>query len=188
MTNSNEQVESVDSLSSALADPEVKQSITNLLNRLPELEKGIGSLENVVDFGQSLLDDKPFIDDMENKLAIHQLDMETLSSLLILLEKLPILIASINKIEESLAFVTAISQDAASVDYLTHQVNVYTEPVIAEGRKGMAFISTVKMKAEKDKKRYSIFSVFRWLKDPAVQKGFRYINAILVTLNEKKPK
>lgn len=188
MTNSNEQIESADSVSAALADPEVRQSITNLLHRLPELEKGIGSLENVVDFGHSLLEDKPFIDEMENKLAIHQLDMETLSSLLVLLEKLPSLIASINKIEESLAFVTAISQDSASVDYLTEQVNTYVEPVLEEGRKGMSFIAAVKTKAEHDQKRYSIFSIFKWLKDPAVQKGFRYINATLETLNENKKK
>lgn len=188
MTNPNEHVESIDSLSAALADPEVKQSITNLLHRLPELEKGIGSLENVIDFGHSLLEDKPFIDEVENKLAIHQLDMETLSSLLVLMEKLPSLIASINKIEEALTFVTAISQDSSSIDYLTEQINTYAEPVLAEGKRGMSFIAAVKKKAERDQKKYSIFSVFRWLKDPAVQKGFRYINATLETINENSKK
>ncbi|MGM0896460.1 MAG: hypothetical protein ACQEV0_01095 [Bacillota bacterium] len=186
MANSYEHIEAVDSLSTALADPEVKQSISNLLHRLPELEKGIGSLEEVVDFGQSLLNDQPFIDGMENKLAIQQLDMETLASLMALLEKLPSLIAAINKVEESLAFVAAISQDRESVDYLADQASAYAAPVIEEGRKGLAFINDVKNKAEQDQKRYSIFSLFKWLKDPAVQKGFRYINATLETLNEKQ--
>ncbi|MBT2582618.1 hypothetical protein [Planococcus sp. ISL-109] len=186
MTSSYEHIESVDSLSAALADPEVKQSIANLLHRLPELEKGIGSLEDVVDFGQTLLDDQPFIDGVESKLAIQQLDMETLAALLALLEKLPSLIAAINKVEESLAFVTAISQDSESLDYLTEQANAYAAPVMEEGRKGLTFIAAVKNKAEQDHQRYSIFSIFKWLKDPAVQKGFRYINATLETLNEKQ--
>lgn len=186
MTHPNEHIESVDSLSAALADPEVKQSITNLLHRLPELEKGIGSLEEVVDFGQALLANQPFIDGVESKLAIQQLDTETLASLISLLEKLPSLIAAINKVEESLAFVTAISQDSESIDYLTEQASGYAVPVMEEGRKGLAFIAAVKNKAEQDQKRYTIFSIFKWLKDPAVQKGFRYINATLETLNEKQ--
>lgn len=188
MTNSNEQMGSIDTWSTALADPVVRESMTNLLNRLPELERGIKSLEEVVDFGQSLLENEPFINEVENKLAIHQLDMATLSSLLVLMEKLPSLISTINQLEGSLAFATAISKDAETLDYLTEQVRAYAEPVIEEGKKGMAFVATVKTKAEQDHKKYSIFSIFKWLKDPAVQKGFRYINAALETLNEKKTK
>lgn len=171
-----------------LEKPEVQESLTSLLRKLPELEKGLDSVGNIFDFGKAVFEDKETMNKYEQLASTYNIDLETVNAMIALVEKLPKLVALIDKLENMIDFATDILQDKQSTQYLMDEAKEYTEPLLDKGKGGLAFVQQVQARADSSPQTISLFSLVKWIKDPAVQKGLNYAQAAIDVLNEKQQK
>lgn len=171
-----------------LEKPEVQESLTNLLGKLPEFEKNIASLGNVVDFGKAMLQDETSLSKYDELVSTYNLSLETVQSLVALLEKLPNLVKMIDQLERIIEFVTAVLQDKQSTEYLISNLKEYAAPVMEKGQEGLSLFKEVQSRVECNPHSVKLFSLVKWLKDPIVQKSLCYVQATLEVLNEKSKK
>ncbi len=172
-------------LISELERPEIQQSLTSLLTKLPEIEKSIDSIGNAVQFGKAVLQDESTTRKYDELFSSYNLSLETVASLVTLLEKLPKLVQMIEQLENIIDFVSAVLKDEQSTDYLVSNLKEYAEPFLQKGKEGLSFYQEVQQKADCNPQNVKMFSLVKWLKDPAVQKGLCYVQATLDVLNER---
>lgn len=168
-----------------LENPEVEAALVGLLRKLPDIEKKFQSLEDMISFGQAVLNDKETIAQVEERVSMYHLNGETIHALISLLEKLPQLVKLVNQIDEIQEFVSSVLKDDASLSYLIHSIKEYTDPLASDGKKTLEFIDQVKERADANPKVFSVFSALKILKDPSVQKALNYAQAGLDILGEK---
>lgn len=169
-----------------LEKPEVQKSLSLLMNKLPEIEKSIDSIGNIVQFGKSIIEDRAALDKYDQLASTYNLNMETITSLVVLLEKLPKLVKMIEQIENIVDFATAVIQDEQSTEYLINDLKEYAAPILNKGKDGLSLIQEIQNKVECNPHNVKLFSLVKWLKDPMVQKGLCYLEATLEVLNEKE--
>lgn len=175
-------------LISELERPEVQDSLSSLLNKLPEFEKSITSIENVVRFGQSVLEDHTSLNKYDQLLSTYNISIESVTSLITLIEKLPKLVNMIEQLENIMEFVTAILHDEQSTEYIMSNVKEYATPLLSKGQEGLSLIQEVQNRVECNPQNVKLFSLVKWLKDPMVQKSLCYVQAALEVMNEKNQK
>lgn len=175
-------------LMTELERPEVQQSLASLLNKLPEFEKSIDSIGNAVQFGKAVFEDQTSIEKYDQLLSTYNLNMETITAIVTLLEKLPKLVKLMEQLEDILEFVTAVIQDKQSVEYLISNVKEYAEPWVQKGKGGLSLFEEVQSRMECNPQNVKFFSLVKWLKDPMVQKGLCYVQATMEVLNERTQK
>ena len=171
-----------------LEKPEIQQSLTSLLTKLPELEKSMDSIGNVVHFGKAVFEDQTSLNKYDQLLSTFQLNMETITAMVALLEKLPKLVKLIEQLEDIAEFVTAILKDEQSIAYLSSTMKEHAEPWLQKGKDGLSLLEEVQNRMECNPQNIKIFSLVKWLKDPLVQKGLCYIQATMEVLNERTQK
>ena len=171
-----------------LERPEVQASLLSLLNRLPEMEKNISSIGDALQVGKAVFEDKSSIDKYDQLFSTYNINMETITSLVSLLEKLPKLLATIEQLENLIDFATAIVQDDESTKNMITSLKEYAAPVLSTGKEGLSFIEQVQNRAQSNPQNVKLFSLVKWLKDPMVQKGLCYVQAALEVMNEKTEK
>lgn len=169
--------------------PEVQQSLASLLNKLPEIEKSVDAIADIGQFGQAVLHDQTAMNKFDQLLSTYQLDTETISALISLLEKLPKLVIIIEQLENIFDFLTAIVQDEQSQEYLASSVKEYAAPLREKGTEGLALFREIQSRVECNPNHsVKLFSLVKWLRDPIVQKGLCYMEATLHVLDEKTKK
>ncbi len=168
-----------------LEKPEVRHSLQRLLDKLPNVEQKIDSVENVVDFGKAVLTDEKTIDRYEQFVSTYNVGSETITAIVQLLEKLPKLVQSIHQVENIVDFVTAVIQDQQTTEYTMKNLKGYVDPCVEKGKAGLDFLKMVQQRAEEEPQHINVFSIVKWLKDPAVQKTLNYIQSALDILKEK---
>ncbi|WP_042352605.1 hypothetical protein [Bacillus massiliigorillae] len=169
-----------------LEDPRIQQSMIELIRKLPEIQTTLQSVEDIVSFGKATIQDKQTTAMLEEKLSTYNVNGETLQALFTLLEKLPAMVKVIQQFEEISAFLLSIVQDKESSAYLINNLKEYADPVLQGGKNGLAFIQEVKERANCNPQSITIFSIVRWLKEPAVQKSLCYVQAAIDVLSDKK--
>ncbi|MGE7183912.1 hypothetical protein ACQKKK_07835 [Peribacillus sp. NPDC006672] len=170
-----------------LEKPEVQESLTALLGKLPDIQKTLESAENIMDFGKSVVQDKESINKYEQTLSTLNINGETVVALITLIEKVPKLVSMIEQVENIMDFVTDIIKDKESTDYLLSNLKEYTEPILKEGKDGLSLIKRVKERADCNPQNVTIISVMKWMKDPTVKRVLCYVQAALEIINEKNP-
>lgn len=171
-----------------LERPEVLASLTSLLNKLPEFEKSIDSIGNAVQFGKAVVEDQSAFNKYDQLLSTYNISMETIASLVSLLEKLPKLLDMIEQLENIIDFATAIVQDEESTAYMMTNLKEYAAPVLSKGKEGLSFMQEVKNRAQSNPQQVKLLSIVKWLKDPMVQRGLCYVQSALEVMNEKTGK
>lgn len=184
-TNTNKDLKQIIDI---LEQPEVLESLSQLLKKLPELEKGVDSVTTIADFGKAVFEDKEAMNKYDTLASTYNINMETVNAIISLVEKLPKLVELLDKMENVIDFATAILQDKQSTDYIMSEAKGYTDPLLDKGKDGLAFVQQVQVRAESNPQNISIFSLVKWIKDPAVQKGLNYAQAAIEVLNEKQAK
>lgn len=169
-----------------LEKPEVQESLTSLLRRLPEFEKSINAVSNIAEFGKAVLQDNEALNKYDQLVSSYNVNKDTVNAVLMLIEKLPKLLKTIELLENITDFATSVIQDKQSTEYLLNDAKEYAEPILGKGKEGMAFIRQVQSRAESQSQNISLFTIAKWIKDPAVQKGLNYVQAAIDVLNEKQ--
>lgn len=171
---------------SELEKREVQESLTSLLRKLPELEESIDSVSNIFEFGKAVFDDKETLHKYDQLVSTYNLNLDTVTAIVALIEKLPKLVERVEQLENIIDFATAVVQDKKSTEYLLNDAKEYVDPIVGKGKEGMAFIQQVQSRAESNPQTISLFTLAKWIKDPAVQKGLNYAQAAIDVLNEKQ--
>ena len=100
-TNTNEDLKQIIGI---LEQPEVLESLSQLLKKLPELEKGIDSVTNIADFGKAVFEDKEVMNKYDTLASTYNINMETVNAIISLVEKLPKLVELLDKIQALLEY------------------------------------------------------------------------------------
>lgn len=177
----------LENILSALEREEQLDSLHYLVEKLPEFTQKIRSVEDKVDFIESVINDKQSMeslgDEVDQKINSLRLGQEHFDAMLEMAHLLPKLVPMVKKAEEVSTFVTDVMTDTASVEYALKGLNDVV-PI----QKGMDIMNETneRFQADESKPNVSILQMYRLLKDPVVQKGFKYVETFLDVVKEKE--
>lgn len=167
-----------------LQQPETQEAIVNLLANLPTYQKNMETLGEWIEFGKSVIQDKQSLSKYDELIRSYNLDLETIEALISLLEKLPRLNELLETADNFLQFGEAILKDEDSLEYAATSLKSYTDPVIEKGRQGLDLVKDIQQRAQADSEPIKLFTILKWLKEPSVQQGLKYVQAALTTFNK----
>lgn len=169
-----------------LDSKEVQDSLQVLLSKLPDLVSKLEQADRVLAFGEAVMKDERTIETIKTKIDQTNLSLDTLEAAVRLLEKLPMLLELIERIEPLIAFADNVLSDKQSIEYLQSSVEEYVEPIREKADKGKALWKETQLNAEMNTQHISIFTVLKWMKDPSVQKGLSYMQGFIEALPKSK--
>lgn len=172
-------------LESALTRPDVEKALVSLAERLPEIEKSLRRLEDAVDFGMATMNDQQVKDKVDLLLDSSNIQIETLEAALKLVEKLPMLLQVTNQLENIFAFGQDVYSDPKARDLIGQRVDEYVTPIIEKAETTRTLVKEVQLRVERDNRHISLFSLMRWMKEPSVQHGLKYMQATIEVLAER---
>ncbi|WP_158737769.1 hypothetical protein [Alteribacillus sp. YIM 98480] len=168
-----------------LSDPEIQESLTILLQKLPRIKEAVLFSERAIDFVAAVSQDEEtlqkFIGNAGKELSAYHLNEESLRSLTTLIKKLPNIIKVVSVLEDLLEFGKNVLQDDDSLDYIKEGMEEMATPIFSP-------LKEAKERTEQDNQQVSIFTLLKWLKEPQVQKGLKYVHALLEVYSEKHKK
>ncbi len=167
-----------------LADPEVQESLTVLIQKLPQIKEMVLSAEKAAVLVSSIAQDQTSLKQLGEKwdrlTQTHQINEETWQALITLLDKLPTLLTMIETLEKVQLFVQSLMQDKSSIEYLGESVKSYLAPVTEK----LDLVKEAQERAKQDQTKVSLFTILRWMKEPAVQDSLKFIHALLQVWTE----
>ncbi|MBB5172610.1 hypothetical protein [Texcoconibacillus texcoconensis] len=167
-----------------LENPDVQESMTYLLNKLPEIQASVESLDQMVQFGQHTFGDRASMDYLEEQISLSSIDQESLEALVKLIGKMPVLLKLVERTEEIVTFAESVWNDEESLSYISASINEHS--LAQKGKELLEKADEIQARAEEMKGGHiSVFTVMKWMKDPSVQKSLRYAKATLEAINTK---
>ncbi|QSO46332.1 hypothetical protein [Alicyclobacillus mengziensis] len=150
----------------------------------------VASLENTLDFFSSLASDKDslnyLLNGLKQDLPKLELNDETLSAAVTLMNKLPKLVRYIEAVEPFLDFASGVLADETSLRYLTTEMGRMTEPVQSTLDQGKSLLEEAKRRAKKDGTQIGVFTLVKLLRSPTVQTSIKVAKSALEVIDEKK--
>jgi uncharacterized protein YjgD (DUF1641 family) len=176
----------MESIIQELEKQEQLNSLHYLVQKLPDFVKAIQAMEGQLSFIRSTLEDrsslKNIVEDCENSWKSLHLSNEHAESLIKLVKLLPRLVPLLEKLEEMMLFVQNVWQDKQSVEYLANSLKDVV-PV----QRGLEILQETNERfALQREENINILRMYRLLKDPLIQKGFRYIETLLDVIKTNK--
>ena len=175
-------------IESTLTQPEVERALLALVERLPKIEQSLRRLEDAADFGAAVMRDEQVKRKIDSFLDQSNLQIETLEAAMQLLEKLPMLLNVVNQLENVAAFAQDVYQDEASKAMIGQRIDEYVTPLKQRADWTRDTWTEVRRRAEGDERQVTLFSLIRWLKEPSVQHGLKYMQATIEVLSEDSTK
>lgn len=168
-----------------LNQPETQKALVQLLANLPTYQKNLQQLDELIAFGTAVLQDEQAIEKYDNLIQSYNLNIETVQALINLLEKLPRLNELIETLDNVISFAESALKDEETMDYAINSIQSYTDPIVEKGKQGMDIAKEIKQDAQMHEEPISIFQMMKWMKEPSVQQGLRYVRAALTAFNNK---
>lgn len=181
---STEQANNKSEIMNELDQPEVKESLLYLIQKLPEIQEAVQSVDSIVKFGQAVMEDSETAKMYEERFSTYPIGYETIEAGIALLGKLPLLLQHVGMIEQITVFVQDVLGDEQSIEQITQSINEL--PGVEEGKGALQLVNEIKERAEVERQeQVSLFTLMKWLKDPTVQKGLHYAKTALTVIGEK---
>jgi uncharacterized protein YjgD (DUF1641 family) len=118
----------------------------------------------------------------------HLLKPEVQESLTVLVENLPKLAEMMTLLTKTYDLVQTVSKDRILIEDFKSGMDEFIKPIQSKA-KGIASVAIeAKDRSQMDLTTISLFGLFKMLKDPQVQKMFRFTQAFLVVLSERHKK
>ncbi|MGN7393108.1 hypothetical protein [Peribacillus frigoritolerans] len=179
-------------LLSLLSQKEVQNSLIQTLEKLPELVDQYSALERNIAFIKSVINDKESMEYLlggfEDEFQKYIPSKDSLEALITLVHNLPKYTKLLTVVEPIMDFLLSISRDKESVDYLYKGAKEIVGPIQQKVENGWDLIQRAKIEADKDHSPVTIFTVFKLIKEPAVQQSIHFIKALLTIASEPKSK
>lgn len=168
-----------------LEQPEIKQSLTYLIRKLPDIQQSVESLDKIITFGTAVLQDSETMNSLENRFQTYPVDAEAIEAGIQLIGKLPMLLAQIEMLERITFFIKDVLNDEQSMEQINYSIGQL--PFVKEGKEAFEIVREVKERVQKEQsEKVSLLTMMKWLKDPNVQRGLQFVNTALTILNEKQ--
>lgn len=161
-------------------------SLYYLVQKLPDFVSRIQVIDDKLDFIESVIEDKQSLsaisNEIEEKIENLHINEEHFTALLELVHLLPKLVPLLKRADEIFEFANDFLTDKASVEYALEGLKD-TVPL----GKASSIISKTNEHYNKNKNSasFSIYGMYRLLKDPTVQKGFCYLESFLEVVNKE---
>ncbi|WP_052947475.1 DUF1641 domain-containing protein [Aneurinibacillus tyrosinisolvens] len=171
-----------------LSNPEIQEALATLIRKLPQITDAMEKAEQGIEMVSAFASDAESINYLAGRvspLSKMALSQENLEALTVIIEKLPSIAKSVALLER----VSSLVEPLANRDMLiavTETVELVTSPVKERVQDGASIVKEAKERAERNQSTVSIFGLMKMLKDPAVQKGIKFVQALLDVLSEKK--
>ncbi|MDM5309430.1 hypothetical protein [Peribacillus frigoritolerans] len=179
-------------LLSLLSQKEVQNSLIQTLEKLPELVDQYSALERNIAFIKSVINDKESMEYLlggfEDEFQKYIPSKDSLDALITLVHDLPKYTKLLTVVEPIMDFLLSISRDKESVDYLYKGAKEIVGPIQQKVENGWDLIQRAKIEADKDHSPVTIFTVFKLIKEPAVQQSIHFVKALLTIASEPKSK
>jgi uncharacterized protein YjgD (DUF1641 family) len=181
-----EQTSKLEDILQELEAEKQMESLHYLVQKLPEFTTAIRSLEDKLAFVDGVINDKQSLDalgaEVEEKVGNLHLNQEHFDAMLEIAHLLPRMVPIMKKAEDITLFVNDILADTDSVEYALKGVND-----ILPIAKGIKIINETndRFHADQSEANVSIVGMYRLLKDPVIQKGFKYMETLLYVVKEK---
>ena len=94
-----------------LEQPEIKQSLTYLIRKLPDIQQSVESLDKIITFGTAVLQDSETMNSLENRFQTYPVDAEAIEAGIQLIGKLPMLLVQIEMLERITFFIKDVLND-----------------------------------------------------------------------------
>lgn len=173
------------SVQNKLEQPEIQEAIVSFLQNLPTYEKQIQQIGQLANFSQAILSDKEALQTYDQIIRTYNINLETIEAIIQLLEKLPRLIQTLEQLENMIDFVSSVLRDETTLNNITESLKEYTNPVVEKGQTGISLLKEIQKEAEATKEPIKLTTIYKWLKDPTVQKSLKYVQATLTVLSKK---
>lgn len=168
-----------------LEQAEVQQSLAYLIQKLPEIQQFVESLDKLKTFGAAVLQDKETIQSFENRFQAYPVNAQTIEAGIQLIGKLPTLLQYIEFFERVTFFIQDVLSDEQSMEQMKHSMKQL--PIMKEGKEVFEMAREIKERAQYGQpEQISLFTLMKWLKDPTVQRGLHFVNTALTVINEKR--
>ncbi|MBN6189356.1 DUF1641 domain-containing protein [Aneurinibacillus sp. BA2021] len=172
-----------------LSNPEVQEALAALIQKLPQIKDAVDKAEQgiaAVSTFATDMDSLNYIAEGVDKFSKVALSKENLEALAVLIESLPRLAKMVTLLDKVCTTVEPLVTDKNSLSYLFDTAKVVTAPVTDRVEEGVSIVKEAQARAERNRDTISIFGLMKMLKDPAVQKGLKFTQALLDILSEKK--
>lgn len=168
-----------------LEQPEIKQSLTYLIRKLPDIQQSVESLDKIITFGTAVLQDSETMNSLENRFQTYPVDAEAIEAGIQLIGKLPMLVQQLELLERITFFIQNVLNDEQSMEQINYSIGQL--PFVKEGKEALEIAREVKERVQKEQaEKVSLLTMMKWLKDPNVQRGLQFVNTALTILNEKQ--
>lgn len=170
-----------------LENDEQREAIRYFIEKLPQLKDVMESVEEKIAVVQHVMNDKQSLEalltEFEEKAAPFRLTTEHLEALATLVQLLPTLVQWLQKVEEFLSFATSVINDRESMAYV-----IQGTKDIVPIEKGLNILKETneRFQRERDSSPVSLLRMYRLLKHPLIQDGFKYIETLLDVANKHK--
>jgi uncharacterized protein YjgD (DUF1641 family) len=172
-----------------LSNPEVQEALATLIQKLPQIKEAVVKAEQGIEVVSAFASDTDSLNyiaeriDNFSKLALNKENMEAITTIIEALPRIAKLVALLDRVYST---VEPLITDKDSLAYIADTVKVVTAPVTERVEEGVSIVKEAKERAARNPNTISIFGVLKLLKDPAVQNGLKFTQALLDILSEKK--
>ncbi|GAA0593185.1 hypothetical protein GCM10009001_06640 [Virgibacillus siamensis] len=169
-----------------LKEREQLDSLHYLVQKLPEFTHTIRSIDDKLSFVNDVINDQQSMNtvgrEVDEKIDKLHLNQEHFDALLEMVQLMPSLVPMMKKLDDVTLFVNEFLSDTTSVEYALKGLND-----IVPIEKGLEVIHETnnRFNRDGDTTNVSILSMYRLLKDPVMQKGFKYMETLLDVVKEK---
>ncbi|WCN39498.1 hypothetical protein [Aneurinibacillus uraniidurans] len=179
-----------------LEKPEVQQALSMLVQKLPQISNAVAKAEQGIDLAAAFASDTEslnYLADRASSVSKFALNKENLEALSTLMESLPRLAKMVGALDRLYTTLEPVLTDKDILVDMASMVQVVAAPVterVREGvsmaKEGMSMVQEAKERASRNHDTLSIFGVLRMLKEPAVQEGLKFAQALFAVMAERK--
>ncbi len=172
-----------------LSKPEVQEALVTLIQKLPQIKEAVVKAEQgiaAVSVFASDTDSLNYLAERVDKFSKLAFNKENVEALATIIESLPQLAKMVALLDKVYSTVEPLVSDKDTLAYLADTTKLVTDPVKDRVQEGVSIVKEANERAERNRDTISIFGVLKMLKDPAVQKGLKFTQALLEVLSEKK--
>lgn len=175
-----------------LSDERVQAAVVTALEKLPSIMEQYAQVEQTLEFVKNFANDKESVQNvlsgLKSDLPDVSITRDTLNAMMVLVDKLPKLVETITALEPMVEFVQAILSDRDSLQNLVKGAEDLIRPTQQRVQEGLSIMEEAKSRAATDRTQVGIFSLLKLLKDPNVQYGIHFMQAVIAVIGERKSK
>lgn len=179
-----------------LAKPEVQEALALLVQKLPQIKEAVVKAEQGIGLAAAFASDTESINylaERASSISKFALNKENLEALATIMDSLPRLAKMVGALDRLYTTLEPVLTDKDILVDMANMVQVVAAPVterVQEGvsmaKEGMSMVQEARERAARNTETLSIFGVLKMLKDPAVQNGLKFAQAMFDVMAERK--